>query len=102
MGDVVWRPADTVVEAANVTRLARAHRLTDYAELNARSRADIEWFWPAVVDDLGIEFARPYARVLDTSRGIQWATWFEGGAINIAQNCVHRHSGTAVIFEGEE
>lgn len=102
MSDYVWRPTDDVVERANVTRLARAHGLGSYGELLARSRDDIEWFWPAVVDDLRLEFSSPYVKVLDTSRGVQWATWFEGGRINIAQNCVHRHSGPAIVFEGEE
>src|SRR4051812_19461767 len=100
--DLVWQPNDDTIERANVTRLARKHGLDSYADLLARSRDDIEWFWPAVIEDLGIEFASPYRRVLDTSRGIQWATWFEGGEINIAQNCVHRHSGTAIVFEGED
>ena len=31
-----------------------------------RSTTDLEWFWRAVLDDLGIEFYEPYARVLDT------------------------------------
>ncbi|HJV04762.1 MAG TPA: AMP-binding protein, partial [Actinomycetota bacterium] len=45
---------------------------------------DIEWFWDAVVKDLGIEFFQPYDRVLDTSDGIPWARWFVGGKINLA------------------
>ncbi len=102
MPSEVWRPTEEVIERANVTRLARAHGLASYAELLERSRNDIEWFWPAVVDDLGLEFTSPYRRVLDTSRGIAWSTWFEGGAINIAHNCAHRHSGPAIVFEGEE
>ncbi len=102
MPDHVWVPTEDTVERANVTRLARKHGLSSYAELAARSRDDIEWFWPAVVDDLGLEFSAPYKKVIDTSRGIAWATWFEGGRINIAQNCVHRHTGPAVVFEGEE
>jgi acetyl-CoA synthetase len=102
MPDYVWRPDEATIERANVTRLARKHGLANYDELLARSRDDIEWFWPAVIEDLELEFSAPYRKVLDTSRGIAWATWFEGGRINIAQNCVHRHSGTAIVFEGEE
>jgi acetyl-CoA synthetase len=102
MSDFVWRPTDEVIERANVTRLARRHGIDGYAELNRRSREDIEWFWDAVVTDLGIDFREPYQAVLDTSRGIQWPLWFVGGRVNIAQTCVHRHSGPALVFEGED
>ncbi len=40
---------------------------------------DVEWYWDAVVKDLGLEFSTPYEKVLDTSRGVPWATWFSGG-----------------------
>jgi acetyl-CoA synthetase len=102
MSDYVWRPGDDVMERANVTRLARAHGIADYAELNRRSREDIEWFWDAVVADLGIEFTQPYEKVVDTPRGIQWPIWFVRGHVNIAQNCVHRYGGPAVVWEGED
>jgi acetyl-CoA synthetase len=102
MSDYVWRPTDEVIERANVTRLARAHGMASYAELKERSREDIEWFWDAAVADLGIAFSHPYDKVLDTAKGIEWPQWFVGGRINIAQNCVHRHSGIALVWEGEE
>jgi acetyl-CoA synthetase len=102
MSEIVWRPTEDVIERANVTRLADAHGIVSYSELNARSREDIEWFWDAVVSDLDIEFSHPFDRVLDTTKGIEWAQWFVGGRINIAKNCVHRHSGTAIVWEGEE
>jgi acetyl-CoA synthetase len=102
MSDFVWRPTDDVVERANVTRLGRAHGVSNYAELNRRSREEIEWFWDAVVADLGIEFTIPYETVLDESRGIEWPLWFVEGHVNIAHNCVHRHTGNAIVWEGEE
>ena len=48
-----------------------------------------ERFWRAVADDLELELARPWDRVRDDSRGIEWTTWFEGARLNIAQACVH-------------
>ena len=71
-------------------RLMRRHEISDYRELVRRSVSEPEWFWPAVVEDLGIEFFEPWERVVDTSRGPEWATWFTGGKLNIAWNCVHR------------
>ena len=102
MSDFVWRPTDDVIERANVTRLARTHDIGSYDELLKRSIDDIEWFWDAAVRDLNIEFTEPYTDVIDTSAGIQWPLWFVGGHVNIAHNCVHRHTGLALIWEGEE
>jgi acetyl-CoA synthetase len=88
--EIVWRPDEATVEHANVTRLLRRAGAADYAELVRRSWSEPEWFWALVVDDLGLEFARPWERVLDESRGPAWATWFVGGLVSIAHNCVHR------------
>jgi acetyl-CoA synthetase len=107
VGEIVWRPSEDYVERANVTRLMRAHSIASYDELVKRSQDDIEWFWDAVVKDLGIEFFEPYTQVVDRSAGAPWAKWFTGGRINLAQNCVDRWSGrtpdkVAVLWEGEE
>jgi acetyl-CoA synthetase len=106
MSDAVWRPSEEYIERANVTRFMRAHGIETYEELVERSQDDIEWFWDAVVRDLGIEFSTPYERVLDTSEGIPWSTWFVGGRINLAHvTCdvwAERTPDTvAVISEGE-
>ena len=107
MNDIVWRPSQDYVERANVTRFMRAHALSSYDELVKRSQDDVEWFWDAVVDDLGIDLYDPYRQVLDVSKGIQWATWFRGGSINLAHNCVDRWADreperVAVLWEGED
>jgi acetyl-CoA synthetase len=107
MTDVAWRPTPEYVERANVTRLMRAHGIEDIGELRRRSVEDIAWYWDAVVKDLGLEFSTPYDAVLDTSRGVPWATWFSGGRINLVWNCVDRwaHSDAkdrpAIIGESE-
>jgi acetyl-CoA synthetase len=88
--EIVWRPDQATTEQANITRLLRRTGVDGYAELVRRSWADPEWFWPLVVDDLGLEFARPWERVVDLTRGPEWATWFVGGRVSIAHNCVHR------------
>ena len=104
---IVWRPTEAYVERANVTRLMRAHAIATEEDLLRRSTGDVTWFWDAVVKDLGLEFFEPYERVLDTSNGIPWATWFAGGSVNLAHNCVDRWAertpdAIAVIWEGEE
>ncbi|MBA3365382.1 MAG: AMP-binding protein [Actinobacteria bacterium] len=90
MRDAIWTPSAEVLERANVVRLMRRHGIDDYWELVRRSQEEPEWFWPAVVDDLGLEFSRPWERVYDDSRGPEWTTWFVGGRLSLAWNCVHR------------
>jgi acetyl-CoA synthetase len=88
--DVVWRPPPEVVAHANATRLMRRAGIDDYRELVRRSAEDPAWFWPLAIDDMGLEFSSPWGHVLDDSKGPEWTTWFTGGRISIAHNCVHR------------
>src|SRR5262245_62124755 len=85
----------------------RAHGIETYDELVRRSTDDVSWFWDAVVKDLDISFLEQYEQVLDVSRGVEWATWFGGGRLNLAHQCVDRWSETspdarAVVWEGED
>jgi acetyl-CoA synthetase len=105
---VIWTPSEDVLARANVVRLMRRHGIDDYWELVRRSQDEPEWFWPAAIEDMGLEFARPWDRVVDLSRGPEWATWFVGGRLNIAWNCVHRWArgdradAEAAVWEGED
>ena len=107
MSKFVWEPSPERVEQANVVRLWRKLGCESYHELHRVSVEEPERFWPALIDDLGLEFSTPWERVLDESAGIEWATWFVGGRLNIATNCVHRHAerrpdDVAAIFLGED
>jgi acetyl-CoA synthetase len=108
VGTFVWIPPADLVETANVTRLARRLGVERYRDLHAVSIDEPERFWPAVVEDLGLEFSEPWERVLDTSRGVEWATWFVGGKLNLAWNCVHRWAAgelaeeEAAVWLGED
>jgi acetyl-CoA synthetase len=88
--DYVWTPTDEVRERANVTRLMRRLGVSDYHALHRLSVGEPDRFWPEVIEDLGLAFSEPWTQVLDTSNGIEWARWFVGGRLNVADNCVHR------------
>ncbi len=86
-----------------------AHGIDDFETLRRRSIEDPEWFWDAFVRFAGIPFATPYSAVLDESAGIEWATWFTGGRLNVATVCVERWADDptradhpAVVWEGED
>lgn len=101
-----WNPTAERIDAANVTRLARAHGLAGIDELRARSVADTGWYWNAAATDLGLRFRHPYSRVLDTRNGIEYPDWFVDGTLNIVDSCLLRWRDeapdrTAVIHEDE-
>src|SRR5262249_36883845 len=61
-----------------------------------------------IVADIPVEFFRPYAHTLETSRGLPWARWFVGGTLNLAHNCLDRHARAdrrdhpALLWQGED
>ena len=101
---VVWRPDEAMLRGSNVARFMAAEQVEGFATLVARSIDEPEWFWDAVVRFLGLPFDTPYDRVLDTSAGIEWATWFVGGRCNAATMCLEHLAADrpAVIWEGED
>jgi acetyl-CoA synthetase len=106
--DFVWSPSGEEVESANLTRLARRLGVERYHDLHRISIEEPERFWSAVVEDLGLEFSEAWQEVVDTSRGVEWATWFNGGKLNLAWNCVHRWAAgelaeeEAAVWQGED
>jgi acetyl-CoA synthetase len=108
MNDVVWRPSQEHLERSRVGRFMRRHGIGDYRTLLRRSVEEIEWFWPAALEDLGFEWYRPFDRLLDLSKGFPWARWFVGGRINIVHHCLDRHlergrgDRVALLWEGDD
>jgi acetyl-CoA synthetase len=106
--DLIWRPAEEERERTNAMRLARRLGFDDYWELVRFSADEPERFWPEAIEDMGLEFSQPWDRVVDESRGPEWATWFVGGKLNLAWNCVHRWargpraSANAAVWQSED
>jgi acetyl-CoA synthetase len=104
----LWTPSEEVRERSNALRLARKLGFEEYASLVRFSAEEPERFWPAAIEDMGLEFARRWDAVVDESRGPEWATWFVGGRLNLAWNCVHRWArgpradAAAAVWQGED
>ncbi len=107
MADVVWEPSPEVLDRARVVSFMRRHGYEDFRVFQQRSQDEPEWFWPAAIEDMGLEFRAPWKAVMDVSRGPEWATWFVGSTLNVAWNCVHRWAerrpdDEAAVFRGED
>jgi acetyl-CoA synthetase len=106
-GEIVWRPGPDHLARSRLARFMRAQGIADLGELQRRSVAEPEWYWDAVVRDLGIRWTTPYRQVLDLSRGVAWPDWFPGGRLNLADSCLDRHleagggARAAIVWEDD-
>ncbi len=58
-GEIVWRPTPDLIAQSNLSRFMHAQGLNSLEELQRRSISGLDWFWNAVLADLGIRFRRP-------------------------------------------
>jgi acetyl-CoA synthetase len=107
-GEIAWRPTAAYIENSRLREFIVRHGLADLEDLLRRSTTDLEWFWSAVLDDLGIEFYERPSRIVDTSPGLPWTRWCVDGRLNIVHNCLDKWIETpvggrdAIRWEGEE
>ncbi len=107
MSDFEFVPTEKQVQESNIYRFMNKHNISSLEELSQRSKNDLEWFWKAVNDDVGIVWDSPYEKILDTSKGIAWSKWFVNGKTNIYQSSVEKFLKTtpekiAYYFESED
>ena len=95
MNRVVWTPSKKYITESNIHRFMTKHSIDSYDELIQRSTDDIEWFWKSALEDLGVEWFKPYSQVMDNSKGIEWTKWFVDGQLNIVHNILDRHCHTS-------
>jgi acetyl-CoA synthetase len=102
-----WMPSPELVEQSRLRRFLDRMGCASLDELQARARDDLDWFWAAAVDDIGIGWSRRFDRVHDGSEGIAWTRWWLGGRLNLATNAADRHAAAmpdkpAVVWEGDD
>jgi acetyl-CoA synthetase len=100
----IWQPTPEWTERTNVWRMMQRLGFSSRENFLAWSRDKNEEFWSEMTRETNIHWFQPYAKVLDTSRGVEWAQWFVGGKINIVDNCLDRHvhrTNPAILWETE-
>lgn len=108
-GKAVWHPVEEDVKKTRLYQLMQKAGFSDYDAFHQKSIDQIDWFWDLVVQDMGIKWMKPYERVLNLSRGIQWPSWFEGGQLNVTDYSLEKwrqdpevSSRHALLWEGED
>ncbi len=87
----IWHPRPDDLANSHVSRLMRRSGIATAAELRHRAAKHPDWFYPALLEDLGVEWFRPYERLKDDSAGLPWTEWFLGGELNLVHNALDRH-----------
>ncbi len=86
-GEILWEPPADAWSATAAGRFATAHGHATYAALHRWSVTDLDGFWSAVSDDLGVRWHdRPIAALADAV--MPGATWFPGGTLNYAEHAL--------------
>ena len=95
---VLWTPApDHAGPLAEFTAWVREHRgvdAPDYAALHKWSTDDLDGFWSAVTEFLGVRFRSRPTAVLG-SRAMPGAQWFPGATLNYAEHALTDGPGRA-------
>ena len=88
---------------AEFSAAARISSMADYQRIYDQSIVDPQAFWAAEAAEL--KWQQPWTTVLDWQ--MPFAKWFDGGKLNVCENCVDRHAlgpladKPAIIWEGE-
>src|SRR6478672_3979362 len=73
----IWEPSRAWIENTNVWRFMQRLGFSDRERFLRWSRDNPEAFWDEISREIGIDWFRPYHRILDDSRGPEWTRWFE-------------------------
>ena len=68
------------------------HNIKSLSELIDKAKKDLDWFWKAVDEDIGIVWSQKYRAISDFSRGVAWPKWFVNGKTNIINSSVEKFS----------
>ncbi len=105
---IAWTPSPEAIERAQLTKFMRQVGVNSFDELYQYSINDVEKFTAEVLRFLDIKFDPPYAKLLDTSNGIEFPNWCASAGLNITEMCLDRwqtdemKDQPAIIWEGEE
>jgi acetyl-CoA synthetase len=87
---VAWTPDPDWIAESNLRAFMDRHGIPDLDALQARSVNEIEWFWSAVLEDLGIRFRKAPSRSVDLSPGPEFPLWCPGARMNILDSLLGR------------
>ncbi len=107
MSDFAFVPTEDQIKKSNIHALMKKFNIKTLAELSEKAKKDLDWFWRAVDEDIGIVWSQKYSKVSDFSKGYAWPKWFVNGKTNIINSTIEKFSKlfpdkTAYYFISED
>jgi len=88
----VFIPSEEQIKNSNIQSFMNKHEISSLTELLHKAKTNLDWFWNAVNEDIGIVWDKKYDKISDFSKGYPWAKWFVGGKTNIIKSSVEKFS----------
>ncbi|HEU04325.1 MAG TPA: AMP-dependent synthetase [Nitrosopumilus sp.] len=92
MSDFVFTPSEEQIKNSNIQSFMNKHEISSLTELSYKAKTNLDWYWKAVGEDIGIIWDKNYEKTSDFSKGYPWAKWFVGGKTNIIKSSVEKFS----------
>ena len=92
-----WVPSPESIRKTNLYALMQERGAGSYSEIHAWSVEEPAKFWERTIRRLHISLRKPYARLLDLSRGAPQARWLQGAKLNIAESCLNGPKSNVAI-----
>ena len=70
---VAWTPSEEYLQRSRLKRFMKTQGNATIDEHLAWASADIGRYWGAVVQDLELDWHKPYEQVIDLANGAPWA-----------------------------
>lgn len=86
----IWEPSGYYREESNVVSFMDDYGYDAHDDLIPDSEAELARIWEDMAEDVGIEWMTEYDSVLDTSDGVEFAHWFEGGRLNATETTLDK------------
>ena len=90
--DFAFIPTKEQTEKSNIQAFMKKHNIKTFSELLDKARNDLDWYWKAVDEDIGIVWDQKYNKISDFSEGAAWPKWFVNGKTNIISSTVEKFS----------
>lgn len=104
----LWQPTESYKKGSRMyaflSMIAEKYKLPDneYQTIHRWSVENIADFWVEIWNFAGIKSSKPFTQVVDNTRKMPGAKWFEGARLNFAENLLSRKDDhKALIFWGE-
>jgi len=96
-----WKPSEEIIKKSNIYKMMAKHHFSDYNDFWQWSVSNKKKFWTETIDNLKIQFLKPFTTVFDNS-DVENPKWLKDAKLNIVDSCFQNDDdATAVIYQAE-